>query len=188
MLWRAASPLRRRKRTTQVAAISTAVTHTSPSPCAKWASPVENSAPSTATGSSRCEPAVSCLTSKLPPVSRGGKVRRPAVAGGPESGTAPAGSGCSTKPPRAAASASRLVHASTCSREGATPETPMNGPAGIRAPGICAVVAQPSAIVQWTRNGVVITSRRKPRPGIIPENAHGCGAISTNSTSSRSPG
>src|SRR6266705_3143763 len=41
ILFRAASPGRIAKRTTHVAAISTAVTHTSPSPWAKWASPVE---------------------------------------------------------------------------------------------------------------------------------------------------
>ena len=42
------------------------------------------------------------------------------------------------------------------------PETPMNGAPGMRTPGICAEVAQPSAIRQCTRNGSVITSRRKP--------------------------
>src|SRR2546426_236231 len=46
MLRRSASPRCKRKRTTQVAPISTAVTHTSPSPWAKWPSPVENNAPS----------------------------------------------------------------------------------------------------------------------------------------------
>src|SRR5687767_14709871 len=68
-----------RKRTTAVAPISTAVTQTSPSPWAKWPSPVEKSAPSTATGSSSFEPFVSCFTSKLPPFSRGGSVRSPSV-------------------------------------------------------------------------------------------------------------
>ena len=45
MPWRAASPCGMRKRTTQVAPISTAVTQHSPSPWAKWPSPAENRAP-----------------------------------------------------------------------------------------------------------------------------------------------
>ena len=64
----------------------------------------------------------------------------------------------------------------------------MNEPPGMRTPGSCADVAQPFSIFQWTRNGVVIVSRRKPRPGMIAENAQGWGTISTNSISSRSPG
>ena len=43
----------------------------------------------------------------------------------------------------------------------------------------------PSAIRQWTRNGSVITSRRKPSPrhDTIALNAVGCGMMSVNSIS-----
>src|SRR4030095_9031420 len=50
MAFAALAPFRTRKRTDTVAPISTAVTQTSPSPCAKCPSPVEKSPPSTATG------------------------------------------------------------------------------------------------------------------------------------------
>ena len=71
---------------------------------------------------------------------------------------------------------------------GATADTPMNGAPGMRTPGSCADVAQLSLICQCTRNGSVITSRRKPRPGMIALNAVGCGMMSVNSISSMSPG
>ena len=57
-------------------------------------------------------------------------------------------------------SASRFVHASICAAVGATPDMPMNGAPGMRTPGISFEVAQPSAIDQCTRNGVVNRSRR----------------------------
>src|ERR1700739_4182982 len=74
------SPLCTLNRTTAVAPISTAVTHTSPSPCAKCPSPVEKRPPSLKTGRNSFEPLVNCLTSKLPPFSRRGTVRKPADA------------------------------------------------------------------------------------------------------------
>ena len=49
----------------------------------------------------------------------------------------------------------------------------MNGADGMRTPGIAGDVAQPSAMVQWTRNGVVKTSRRKPSPGRMHEKPWG---------------
>ena len=70
-----------------------AVPQLSPSPWAKWASPAENSAPSTHTGSRRRVPAVSCLMSTLPPCSRGGTVRSASAAMAGSAGTAPAGLG-----------------------------------------------------------------------------------------------
>ena len=57
--------------------ISTALMHTSPSPCAPWASPTRRSAPSTQTAGRRVVPAVSCLMSMLPPFFRGGIVLCP---------------------------------------------------------------------------------------------------------------
>ena len=51
----------------------------------------------------------------------------------------------------------------------------MNGAPGMRTPGICSEVAQPSLSCQCTRNGSVMTSRRKPRPGMIALKAVGCG-------------
>src|SRR5271165_158377 len=65
-----ARPLCTLNRTTAVAPISTAVTQTSPSPCAKCPSPVEKRPPSLKTGRNSFDPLVSCLTSKLPPFSR----------------------------------------------------------------------------------------------------------------------
>jgi hypothetical protein len=64
----------------------------------------------------------------------------------------------------------------------------MNGAPGMRTPGICAEVAQPSLIRQCARKGSVITSRRKPRPGMIALNAVGWAMMSVNSISSMSPG
>ena len=64
----------------------------------------------------------------------------------------------------------------------------MNGAPGMRTPGSCAEVAQLSLSCQCTRNGSVITSRRKPSPGMIALNAVGCGMMSVNSISSMSPG
>src|SRR3984893_1152445 len=169
-LRRLARPLCSLKRTTAVAPISTAVTQTSPSPWAKCPSPVENSPPSLNTGRNSFAPLVNCLTSKLPPFSRGGKVRRPARPEGPV-GTAPAGSGGRANPPLSMTRCSRAVHSASFSTEGATADTPMNGAPGMRTPGICAEVAQLSAIRQCTRNGSVITSRRKPSPGTIAQKA-----------------
>ena len=83
---------------------------------------------------------------------------------------------------------SRAVHSASFAADGATADTPMNGAPGMRTPGICAEVAQPSAICQCTRNGSVITSRRKPSPGMIALNAVGWAMMSVNSISSMSPG
>ena len=85
---RGAGTLCTAKRTVTEPATSIAVPQTSPSPCAKWRSPIENSAPGTSTGSHSFEPATSWRTSMLPPVSRGGIVRMPsaAVAGSAASG------------------------------------------------------------------------------------------------------
>src|SRR5437764_977351 len=85
---RAASPLCTVKRTRIAPAISIAVPQASPSPCAKCASPTENSAPSTKTGSMSRAPLLSCLMSRLPPFSRGGIVRSACEAIGSVAGTA----------------------------------------------------------------------------------------------------
>src|SRR5262249_29904082 len=77
------------------------------------------------------------------------------------------GRGGGATPRGAGAGPARRVHASSWACEGATPLTPMNGAPGMRTPGSWGDVAHPSARVQWTRNGVVIRSRRKPRPGMI---------------------
>jgi hypothetical protein len=69
------------KRRVTAASTSIPVPQTSPSPCAKWTSPTEKSAPGTCTGRSNVEPAVSRRMSRLPPFSRGGIVRRPPAAG-----------------------------------------------------------------------------------------------------------
>ena len=110
------------------------------------------------------------------------------MAAGPRPGTAPVASGGKTMPPRDISSFSRAVHARSWAADGATPETPMNGAPGMRTPGSFGDVAQPSRICQWTRYGVVNTSRRKPSPGTIAVNACGCGTMSRNSISSTSPG
>ena len=60
-----------RNRAWIAAAISTAVPHVSPSPCAKCPSPAENIPPSTNTGHSSRTPLVSCLMSIFPPFSLG---------------------------------------------------------------------------------------------------------------------
>src|SRR5690606_40168492 len=84
-----------------------ALTQTSPSPCAKCPSPVENRPPSTYTGRNSLAPLVSCLTSKLPPFSRGGKILSPWTPHAPP-GTAPAGRGIMTMPPPSAIFCSRF--------------------------------------------------------------------------------
>src|SRR5260221_395366 len=174
----AAAPLCSLNLTTAVAPISTAVTQTSPSPCAKCPSPVENRPPSWNTGRNSFAPLLSCFTSKLPPFSRGGSVRKPVRAQGP-AGTAPVGSGGSAMPPFSMTRCSRAVHSLSFCAEGATAETPMKGAPGMRTRGICSEVAQPSRIFQCTRNGSVMTSRRKPKPdrgatsgrqGVVPAN------------------
>ncbi len=73
---RCASPLCKEKRTRIEPHISIAVPQASPSPCAKCASPTENKAPSTNTGSISRAPLLNCLMSRLPPFSRGGIVRK----------------------------------------------------------------------------------------------------------------
>ena len=140
------------ERTATVAPISTAVTHTSPSPCAKSASPVENDAPLAKTGSNSFAPLVSCLTSKFPPFSRGGSVRSPSRPQRPP-GTAPAASGGKTMPPFSSARCSRSAHSLSFCPDGAVAEMPMKGAPGMRTPGISAAVAQPSRIFQWATNG-----------------------------------
>ena len=106
------------------ARISTAVRQTSPSPCAKWASPVENSAPCLKTGRNSRAPFVNCFTSKFPPFSRGGMVRRPVRPQCP--GIALAGSGGGASPPLRARALARAQSASFLA-DGATAEIPMNG-------------------------------------------------------------
>jgi hypothetical protein len=64
----------RRKETS--IAVSMAVPQTSPSPCAEWVSPTENSAPSTPTGRYRVVPTRRCLVSILPPQREGGTIER----------------------------------------------------------------------------------------------------------------
>ena len=91
-------------------------------------------------------------------------------------------------PPLSITRCSRAVHAASASAEGATAETPMNGAPGMRTPGISADVAHPSCISQCTRNGSVMTSRRKPSPGMIALKPVGCAMMSVNSISRRSPG
>ena len=53
-------------------ALSIAVPQTSPSPCAAWVSPTENSPPATSTGSHSIDPFARSLMSRLPPTRRGG--------------------------------------------------------------------------------------------------------------------
>ena len=64
----------RLNRSRVVLSISTAVMHTSPSPCAPCASPTENNAPSHSIGRYSVVPAVNWRTSMLPPTRRGGMV------------------------------------------------------------------------------------------------------------------
>src|SRR6516165_5357 len=111
------------------AAISIAVPHTSPSPCAKWMSPVHSPAPSTSTGNMIVVPTCIAFTSMLPPFSRGGIVRSPSAAQGAPSpnkaaGTAPLGSGISTRPPAAASAPSRSSASATSGLPGNTPIDP----------------------------------------------------------------
>ena len=115
-------------------------------------------------------------------------VRRPWLATGSVAGTASSGSGGAAMPPRAARSASRLRHCSTCACDGASPAVPIKEPSGIRTPGSSFEVAQPSLISQWTRYGSVNRSLKKPEPGRIRVHPCGWGRMSTYSTSSRSPG
>ena len=133
-----------------MALISMAVMQASPSPCAKWASPAESSAPGTKTGNSRRDPLVSCLASTLPQFSRGGIVRAPSAAILGSLGTASSASGSMARPPRATRSVSRRVHSASSSREGARPAVPMKLPSGMRTPGSFAEVAQPSLMSHCT--------------------------------------
>ena len=90
------------------------------------------------------------------------------MAAGPWPGTAPAASGGSTRPPRLEhALLARGPRGQLLARRAPPPITPMNGAPGMRTPGSCAEVAQPSAICQCTRNGSVMRSRRKPSPGMM---------------------
>ena len=52
--------------------LSMAVPQTSPSPCAAWVSPIENSAPGTSTGRYSTVPADRARMSRWPPTRRGG--------------------------------------------------------------------------------------------------------------------
>ncbi len=119
-------------RTVTAAAISIPVPHTSPSPCAKWTSPSESSAPGTCTGRSSVEPATSRRMSRLPPVSRGGIVRSPPAAA---AGTALLGHRSATGPPAARIRSSRARCRSISACEGATPITPAWTQAGTATPG-----------------------------------------------------
>ena len=60
------------KRSEEYIGASSPVTHTSPSPWQPWASPTENSAPSSWTGRYSVEPRTSCRVSMLPPNVPGG--------------------------------------------------------------------------------------------------------------------
>ena len=144
---RAASPLCNVKRTTIAPAISIAVPQASPSPCAKCASPTENNAPSTNTGSDSRAPLLSCLMSRLPPFSRGGIVRNACEAIGSAAGTAPCFLGRQRDAATAGRFASRRWTVSRNAFEGATPMTPTNEPSGMRTPGNSADSANPSLIV-----------------------------------------
>ena len=66
------APFSTSKVSSTVMALSIAVPQTSPSPCAAWVSPTENSPPATSTGSHSTVPAARSRTSRLPPTRRGG--------------------------------------------------------------------------------------------------------------------
>src|SRR5204863_9920381 len=63
--------------------VSIPVPFTSPSPCAEWQSPQENSVPGTRTGKNALEPGVRWRISILPAFSRGGMVLNRPVSRGP---------------------------------------------------------------------------------------------------------
>jgi hypothetical protein len=86
-----------------------------------------------------------------------------AIAG--SDGTADAGDGGRTNPPRSSAACSRAAVRRSASRPGGNPIVPMNGAPGIRTPGRSSEIAHPSAIVQRTMYGSGNTSRRNPNPG-----------------------
>ena len=116
--------------------------------------------------SSRC---VSCFTSKLPPFSRGGSVRRPWVAAAPRAGHRAAGVRAAAPSRRAPRRRPRgAVHAATWAARGRHAGDAHEGRAG-DADAAAAAARSPSrrAMFQCTRNGVVMTSRRKPRPGMM---------------------
>jgi hypothetical protein len=64
----------------------------------------------------------------------------------------------------------------------------MNGAPGMRTPGSCGDWANPLAISQCTRKGVVKRSRRKPKPGMIMVKPRLAGTICSIFTARRSPG
>ena len=187
MFLAAASPLRSPNRTRRVERISMAVPQVSQSPCAKCASPAENSAPGAPTGMSSVAPAPSCLMSTFPACSRGGMVRSASAAIRGSAGTADAGDGGSTSPPRSSRACSLAMVAGSSSRPGGSPIVPMNGEPGMRTPGRPADAAQPSAISQSTLNGSGNSSRKNPNPGSCTVNPYRSGSISRISTASRSP-
>ena len=167
------------------ASISIPVPQTSPSPCAKWTSPSESSAPGTCTGRSSVEPATSRRMSRLPPVSRGGIVRRPPAALG---GEADSGASSATGPPAARIRSSRSRCASISACDGATPITPAWTHAGTAIPGSSGDRATAPSSSHGTRNGSVKTSARKPNPGMTQFTPNAGVSKSTSSTSRTSPG
>jgi hypothetical protein len=103
--------------------------------------------------------------SQLPPVSRGGIVRKASLAIGSVASTAPCALGGRTAPPRRNKSSSRAANWASSAREGATPITPINGLPGMRTSGRSGDTANPPSMVHLIRNGVGKKSRRKPNPG-----------------------
>ena len=178
-------PFRTPKRSVTAPATSMAVPQTSPSPCAKCRSPTEKSAPLTWTGRLMRDPATSCLMSRLPPISRGGIVRRPAFAA---AGIAVSGMESATGAPASASACSRLAISSISSGDGATPTTPAKGSPATTTPGSCGERARPSAISQTTRKGSVKRSARKPKPGMTAVTPKSAVSYARNSMSTTSPG
>ena len=101
--------------------------------------------------------------SRLPPISRGGIVRRPALAaaGIAVSGRL-VGDGSAVIGERLLARA--IASISSC--DGATPTTPAKGSPGTDTPGSSGDRARPPAISHFTRKGSAKRSARKPKPGM----------------------
>ena len=146
-------------------------------------SPSDSSAPGTSTGRNSVEPVRICITSRLPPSSRGGIVRTPVEAYGSCVGAAPSAVGG-----RASMAASRSVQWARRSAEGATPITPMKASSGIVIPGRRPLEAAPLCRPQVTRYGSGKRSASSPKPGITGVEPNVSVRTSMMSTCSTSPG
>ena len=110
------------------------VPQTSPSPCAKCASPTEKSAPATWTGD-RARAGGELLHVEVAAVLARRDGAEALLAMGVAAGTAPQRRAAARMPPLRESPASRPRCAASSSCDGATPITPMNGAPGIRTPG-----------------------------------------------------